>query len=175
MIQSLISFVFLEDLKGARFDEQDELWKKKDLLDDDRSTFRFSCENWKFLQPFNDAFLLIFVLEPDKTMSQLNFSLAELTLWSSWKTRIHKMSLFCHLPPSTGPNTCIQTPAAQPINHCLLIEEKVCWRSLVQMSTAVGPVYFGRVLFDNWMSVMKGETHQAEMKTRVLHCLNGSG
>lgn len=36
------------------------------------------------------------------------------------------------------------------------------------MSTAVGPIYFGRVLFDNWTSVMKGETPQTEMKTRVL-------
>lgn len=58
---------------------------------------------------------------------------ASAPLLSSWVDVVtglerqgYTVSLFCHLPPLalTGPNTCIQTPTAQPINHCLLIQYK---------------------------------------------------
>lgn len=97
-VQNFHFFWLSGRFKGAWFYEQDESWKK-DLLDDDRSTFRFSCENWKLLQLFNDAFPLIFVLEPDKTMSQLHFSLAELTLWQFLKNKDTQYVLI--LSPST--------------------------------------------------------------------------
>lgn len=60
-------------------------------------------------------------------------SLASAPLLSGWfdvvtglERQGYTVSLFCHLPPLalTGPNTCIQTPTAQPINHCLLIQYK---------------------------------------------------
>lgn len=51
---------------------------------------------------------------------------AQPTLWQNLRGKYTQCpySLTFRLLASTGPNTCIQTPAAQPINHCLLIQHK---------------------------------------------------
>lgn len=92
---------------------------------------------------------------------------ASASLLSSWLDVVtglerqgYTVSLFCHLSPLalTGPNTCIQTPTAQPINHCLLIQykRKFAQGARLRHYQWSVPIYFGPVLFNNWMSDMKG-------------------
>lgn len=72
----------------------------------------------------------------------------------------YTVSLFCHLPPLalTGPNTCIQAPTAQPINHCLLIQykRKFAQGARLRHYQCLVPIYFSPLLFSRWMSDMKG-------------------
>lgn len=129
---------------------------------------RFVQENFSFFF-FKCTSLFQFDSSPHSLFFcfRAGHSHASLSLLSGWVDVVtglerqgYTVSLFCHLPPLalTGPNTCIQAPTAQPINHCLLIQYKRKFAQGAQLRhyLCFVPIYFGPLLFSQRLSDMKG-------------------
>lgn len=94
----------------------------------------------------------------------------------------YTVSLFCHLPPLalTGPNTCIQAPTAQPINHCLLIQykRKFAQGARLRHYHCLVPIYFWSSPFQSLGVCLTWKDRYASgsncyKNCDVLRCING--
>lgn len=108
---------------------------------------------WKFFWTRNSFYFVLFF-----PGGESRFTSPHLT-WCNdrpWESRIHSVLILSPSPrlALTGPNTCIQTPAAQPINHCRLIQynRKFAQGARLGHYQCSVPIYFGSVLFSKWTS-----------------------